>query len=339
MRRLLLILLIIPFLCVGQFFKYSTVYTSFSMGTSMTERENFIAIDRGYEDVTEINPYDYNLTIGIRKIARFDYEYKVKTWYYGTERNLSDNVTIGNANGWEYLFNYSFIRNRGETFNNADFWLRYLGGKTVNKIQYKDNQRVGLEYTSLDSRLRLTKGPWDFTLGVVYRNHPVYGISPIEDIWSQGENSFFDLAGDFGYTRQFINGDWHWYSGEELLATSNDEFFKHYFGEAVASYNEQELEKLGTQNEISAVLGVSYYKWSPKLWIHVWYNLLPLHYGLDDYSFEYGIENSDWAEWDAGVVFGSRITKNLGIFVEGTHQRYWMKPVYELKFGFNYLFF
>ena len=163
--------------------------------------------------------------------------------------------------------------------------------------------------------------------------------SPIEDIWSQGENSFFDLAGDFGYTREFINGQWHWYSGEELLATSNDEFFKHYFGEAVASYNEQELEKLGTQNEISAVLGVSYYKWTPKLWIHIWYNLLPLHYGLDDYSFEYGIEDNDWAEWDAGVVFGSRITKHLGLFVEGTHQRYWMKPVYELKFGFNYLFF
>ena len=71
----------------------------------------------------------------------------------------------------------------------------------------------------------------------------------------------------------------------------------------------------------------------------MWYNLLPLHYGPDDYSFEYGIEENDWVEWDAGIVFGSRITKHLGIFVEGTHQRYWMKPVYELKFGFNYLFF
>jgi hypothetical protein len=46
-----------------------------TMGTSMIERENYIAVDRGYKDVTEINPYDYNLTIGIRKIARFDYEY------------------------------------------------------------------------------------------------------------------------------------------------------------------------------------------------------------------------------------------------------------------------
>ena len=337
--RLLLILLMIPLLSVGQFFKYSTFYTSMSMETSMLERENYIAIDKGYEDVTEINPYDYNLTIGIRKIARFDYEYKVKTWYYGTERTVSDHVTIGNANGWEYLFNYSFIRNRGEKFNNADFWIRNLKDKFVSKLQYKDNQRVGLEYFSVDNRFRITSGPWDFTMGVVGRNHPAYGITPIEDLWTPGEQTFNELAAEFGYSTQFVpaKGQWHWFNNGELIATSNDEFYKHYFGDAVASFNERELEKLGTQNEISAVIGVSYYKWTPTLWIHVWYNLLPLHYGLDDYSFEY--EDYDWIEWDAGAVVGSRLTKHLGMFVEGTHQRYWMKPVYEVKFGFNYLFF
>ena len=53
-------------------------------------------------------------------LIRFDYEYKVKTWYYGTEDGVSDNVTIGNAIGWEYLLNYSFIRERGEKFNNQN---------------------------------------------------------------------------------------------------------------------------------------------------------------------------------------------------------------------------
>ena len=339
MRKILLVLLFVPLITVGQFFKYSTLYTSMSLGTSMVERENYIAISKGYEDVTEMNPYDYNLTIGIRKIARFDYEYKVKTWYYGTERTVSDNVSIGNANGWEYLFNYSLIRNRNEKFNNANFWLRYLGHSTVNKIQYKDNQRVDLEYLSIDSRYRITRGPWDFTIGIVGRTHPVYGINPIEDFWTPGENTFNDLAEDFGYSTQFVLGDWHWFNDGELIATSNDEFFKHYFGEAVASFNEQELEKLGMQNEISAVLGISYYKWTSNLWLHVWYNLLPLHYGLDDYSFEYGSQDYEWADWDAGIVFGSRVTKHLGMFIEGTHQRYWMKPVYEVKIGFNYLLF
>ena len=64
----------------GNFFKYATFYTSMSMNTSMVENQNYIAVSKGYEDVTKVNPYDYNLTIGMRKIARFDYEYKVKIY-------------------------------------------------------------------------------------------------------------------------------------------------------------------------------------------------------------------------------------------------------------------
>jgi hypothetical protein len=81
MKHLLLLFLLVSTVCTAQikdFFKYSTFYTSMTMNTSMTERENYIAIDKGYEDITKINAYDYNLTLGLRKIARFDYEYKVK---------------------------------------------------------------------------------------------------------------------------------------------------------------------------------------------------------------------------------------------------------------------
>jgi hypothetical protein len=350
MKKLLLLFLLISTITNAQikdFFKYSTFYTSMNMGTSMIEDENYIAVDKGYENVTIVNPYDYNLTIGIRKIARFDYEYKVKTWYYGTEKAVADNVTIGNSVGWEYLFNYSFIRNRGDKFTEQNFWLRYLGSKCVTKLQYRDNQRINLKYSSFDTRYRINKGNFDFTVGAVFRMHPVYGINPIEDFWVPGESTFQDLAQDFGYApEQWVQGfyvDQNWYdvSGGDsiLVATSNDEFFNHYFGDAVASFNQRELEKLGSQKEISAVIGLAYYKWTDKFWIHLWVNCLPYHYGLDEYSFEYGEKDYDWLEWDSGLVFGSRITKHLGMFVEGTHMKYWDKPIYEVKFGFNYLFF
>ena len=265
MKNLLLIFLIISATCTAQiknFFKYSTFYTSMTMGTSMTERENYIAIDKGYEDITQVNPYDYNLTIGLRKIARFDYEYKVKTWYYGTEKAVADNVTIGNANGWEYLFNYSFIRNRGDKFTEQNYWLRYLGTKYVVKTQYKDNQRVNLKFISLDARYRINKGNWDFTAGIATRIHPVYGVNPIEDFWIPGESNFQDLAEDFGYAPEmwvqgnYVNQNWYDVSDGDsiLVATSNDEFYHHVFGDAVASFNERELDKLGMQKEISAVL-------------------------------------------------------------------------------------
>ena len=349
MKKLLLLFVLISTLCSsqGNFFKYSTFYTSMTMGTSFVEREDYIAIGKGYEDVTELNPYDYNLTIGLRKIARFDYEYKVKTWYYGTENSVADNVTIGNALGWEYLLNFSFIRNRGEKFIDQKLWLRYLGNSCVTKVQFTDNQRVDLKYVSLDTRYRINKGNWDLTIGGVMRVHPVYGVNPIADFWIPGESTFQDLAEDFGYAPEqwvqgfYVNQNWYDVSGGDstLIATSNDEFFHHYFGDAVARFNENELEKLGLQKELSAVIGLSYYRYTPKFWVHLWANCLPLHYGLDDYSFEYGVEDNDNIEWDTGIVFGSRITKHLGMFIEGTHQKYWMKPVYEIKFGFNYLIF
>ena len=85
MKKLIILFVLISTICNAQlkdFFKYSTVYTSMTMGTSFIEDEDYIAVNKGYEDVTQVNPYDYNLTIGLRKIARMDYEYKVKTWYY-----------------------------------------------------------------------------------------------------------------------------------------------------------------------------------------------------------------------------------------------------------------
>jgi hypothetical protein len=335
------LLLLLPFLSFGQidFFKYSTIYTSMNINTSMTENQDYISIDKGYEDVTQINPYDFNLTFGIRKVARFGYEHKIKTWYYGTEDNVAENVTISNAVGFEYLANYSYIRSRGDTLIEQDYWLRYLGKRFVVKAQYTDRQRVDLRYNSADARLRLTKGGFDITLGGVFRQHNPYGITPIDDLWIPGEQSFRQLAEEFGYSNQFVNGRWHWFKNDELLATSNDEFYKHYFGQAIADYNEQELDKLGMQNELSLVLGLAYYKYDPNYWIHIWANLMPLHYGIDEFSYEYGESALESLDWDSGAILGVRVTKHLGLFVEGTHLKYWEKPVYECKFGFNYLIF
>ena len=63
---------------------------------------------------------------------------------------------------------------------------------------------------------------------------------------------------------------------------------------------------------------------------------MPFHYGLEDYSYDYQDTPTDV---DFGLVAGWRITKNLGVFVEGTYLEYWEKPIQEFKFGFNYLIF
>ena len=99
------------------------------------------------------------------------------------------------------------------------------------------------------------------------------------------------------------------------------------------------LDKLGMQKELSLVVGLAYYKYDPNYWIHIWANLMPFHYGLDEYSFDYEESGLKQLEMDLGSVLGVRITKHLGLFAEGTYLKYWNKPVYECKFGFNYLIF
>ena len=61
MKKILILFLLVSTVCTGQikdFFKYSTFYTSMTMETSFTENGDYIAVDKGYEDVTQVNPYD-----------------------------------------------------------------------------------------------------------------------------------------------------------------------------------------------------------------------------------------------------------------------------------------
>ena len=110
---------------------------------------------------------------------------------------------------------------------------------------------------------------------------------------------------------------------------------KYHFGRAIDKYNRDFLESLGMQQELSAVFGVSYYTFKNDFWLHSWFDLMPIHKGLSDYSFA-SIEHEDADgipaeyDWDFGLVFGTKISKKLGIFTEGSYRRYWnIKKVYK----------
>ena len=113
MKKILILLLVV--LCsvanaqikeIQDFFKYSTFYVSSSMGSSTLEDGMFKIEDKELIDITQVNPFDYNYTIGLRKVARFDYEYKVKTFYDGSESQISNKAPIGNAKGLNTLLTY-----------------------------------------------------------------------------------------------------------------------------------------------------------------------------------------------------------------------------------------
>ena len=97
---------------VKKLFKYSTFYAAVNGGTSLSDVDIF-SVDNGLSTQTISTPYDYNFTIGLRKIARFGYENKAQTFYDGTESNYSDAATVGKVKGVEFLFEIDYKRQEG----------------------------------------------------------------------------------------------------------------------------------------------------------------------------------------------------------------------------------
>ena len=65
---------------IKKLLKFSTFYAAVNGGTSLSDVDVF-SIDNGLSTKTISTPYDYNFTIGLRKIARFGYENKANTFY------------------------------------------------------------------------------------------------------------------------------------------------------------------------------------------------------------------------------------------------------------------
>jgi len=96
MKKFLILLLLLPLLSFSQnkLIKFSTFYAAVNGGTSISDVETF-SVANGLETSIIQTPYDYNITLGIRKIARFGYENKAQTFYDGTETSWSDGANVG----------------------------------------------------------------------------------------------------------------------------------------------------------------------------------------------------------------------------------------------------
>ena len=146
-KRLIILLLFVSNITVAQtfdkesvkkLFKFSTFYAAVNGGTSLSNVEVF-SVDNGLSTQTISTPYDYNLTIGLRKIARFGYENKANTFYDGTETNYSDAATVSKLRGLEYLFEMDFKRQEGEEYLDQHHFIRYVRDSYVVKGEYLED--------------------------------------------------------------------------------------------------------------------------------------------------------------------------------------------------------
>ena len=344
MKKLLLILLFIPFLGNAQglknIFKYSTMYAAVNGGTSLGDDQIWSVTSGALEEETIKTPFDYNISIGIRKIKRFGYENRANTFYNGTERSYSDAATIGRVDGFEYLFEADFVRRLGIDYINQHHFVRYVADKWVSKVEYLEDGFADIKYFEASERFRLQikDGKLSFNIGAVQRLAEPYGFDPLADwVLDNGTLHYTYLALQEGYTIT-LDGQYSAPSGE-VVATSQEVWEEIIIPQVIDDYVENQRSALSSIVEYSAVLGFDYYHFTKDFWFHSWGNLMPYHIDTDNTYSYHKFNNGQWLDYSAGLIYGYRFNKSLGVFVEGRYNKYWNRRWHNFSVGINYVIF
>ena len=331
--------------------KFSTVYAAVNGGTSVSDVKNYSITSGQLKESIIETPYDYSVTVGIRKIARFGYENKAQTFYDGSESNYTDAATVGKVQGFEYLFEVDYARQQGVDFIDQHHFIRYSSDDDCDgplcvdhfaaKVEYVKDGFADVEYFELSERYRHKKNrDLAISLGLTHRLAEPYGYNPLEEwILDNGNLHYTYLAIQEGYSVDVANSLYKDPSGK-IVATSPEVWKENVIPQVIADYTDKKRNQLSRIIQHSIVIGFDYYKYNKKTWLHAWGNLLPYHYN-DGNKFTYHnyIEDDQWYDYSAGVIYGIKINKSLGYFAEGKYNKYWNREWYDFKFGVNYIIF
>ena len=327
-------------------------------------------------DNTPNYPFDYRYGFGIRKLARFDYERKPKNFYDGTEEQLVFSAPTSAVQGLEYQFHYEKERWRGENFTNYNYFLKHTGKYHIVKLQAREVGKINLKYNSAEVRGRLPIGKkFSFSAGAILRGHErAYGYNPVE-IWlneidenGNAVNQWYELGRNYGYNDIFytqtstdpITGeettmqDWCWVDEDgNQVAHSDLDFRETVMPGLMNRFNGEAWDLLDPWLDLAPIVGMDFYHYKRDFWFHGYANyILPYHrYVAGEKDFSYLHRNSwgrgghnnnlkgeQWHDYSFGASLGTKIGKNLGIFIEGEYSKMWDSKLYQTTFGLNYTF-
>ena len=362
----------------GDFLQYGTVYAAGNIGNAKLERKNYFIRtnpDNLYDipqvvDKTIYHPNDYRIGIGIRKLARFNYEMK-PNFYNGTENNIGLSAPTSAVKGLEYLLHYEKQRQNGDEWNNKRFFVRHTGKYHIAKFESRESGAVGFEYMSGEIRARLPIGKkFSISAGAIYRTHQrPYGYNPVE-IWlnemdedGNALNPWYTLGFEYGYddifyqsTDEFGNDiyDWYWINQDGVIVAHTDQQFRDLIMPRLLNrFNQEAWSELDAFAEIAPIVGFDFYHYKPKFWLHAYGNwILPYHkyvQGNEDFSYLHSnswgkgghndlLDGEQWSDYQAGLVFGVKISKSIGLFIEGEYTKFWDSEMFNSNIGINYTF-
>ncbi len=330
-----------------ELFKYSTIYTAGDLRNSYEPSRKQYYVERPAEgdlyaipevvDVTEYHDYDYRIGVGIRKLARFQYERKPKNYYDGTENQLAFSAPTSALDGLEYQFHWERERERSEEFDNHRYFLKYTGPYWIVKAESRKVGKINLSYQSAEVRARLPIGKkLSISAGAIYRTHErTYGYNPVE-IWLNETNTYTDGSGnevDYPanpwYTLGFLYGyddvyysseytdpatgqtmtdnDWMWIDPDGVTVAYTDlDFRQNVFPNLMNRYNNEIWDTIDPFGEIAPIVGLDFYHYKSKFWLHAYANwILPYHkYITGDENFSY-LNRNNWGR--GGIMEDSEL--------------------------------
>ena len=180
-------------------------------------------------------------------------------------------------------------------------------------------------------------------------------------------NQWYQLGRDNGYTDIFytqtsttpyggntVTQDWCWVDENGVQVAHSDlDFRERIMPGLMNEFNGAAWDLLDPWVEVAPIVGVDFYHYKRNFWLHAYANyILPAHtYIAGEEEFSYLNRNNwgkgglildndleQWSDYSAGLSFGTKIGKNLGIFIEGEYSKMWDSKLYQTTFGLNYTF-
>ena len=320
-------------------FRFSTFYGAVNGGNSISDVDVY-SVSNGLQTSTIRTPYDYNVAVGVRKIARFGYENRA-AFYDGNEKSWSDGANVGKVSGLEFLFELDYKRQQGQNYLNQHHFIRYVGDKYIFKGEYLEDGFANIKYFETSERYRHKIGnKLSFNVGAAQRLSEPYGYDPLDQwVLPNGDVHYTYLALQEGYTIDFENNEYKDPNGN-VVATNPEIWTAVVVPEILKDYTEKERGNLNLLLQHSVVIGFDFYHYKKDFWLHAWGNVMPYHYNNgNEYSYHKYNNNKQWYDYAGGLIFGYKFNKNLGTFVEGKYNKYWNREWYNFKLGINYIIF
>ena len=351
MKKILLIFLLVPCLIFGQTlketikktFKFSTFYAAVNGGNSLSDVNTF-SVNTGQlvSGVTE-TPFDYSINLGVRKIARFQYENRASVFYNGTENTYSDAANVGKIKGFEFLFEGDLRRVQGKNYVDQHHFLRYVADDWIAKVEYLQDGFADIKFFEASQRYKYNiSNKFSVNVGAAQRLAEPYGYDPLAEwLLNNGNIHYTYLAIQEGYTVDFSDPNMITYSNPSgnIVATNTEVWEALIIPEVLSNYDERKRNEQGYKMEYSMVLGFDYYHYSKEFWIHTWGNVMPYHVNTNNEYSYHNYQGGQWVDYSGGLIFGHKFNKHLGVFAEGKYNKYWNRKWHNFSIGVNYVIF